>query len=259
MCWEWHLLMKLRKLMPFRLQYREVAQAIDEFSLLLEESALENAVEPPAHVKTSLFATLSQETNGKLHNQPDEEEEDKTPVVHITFFRRWRIVAAASIILLIASAALNFYLYQRYQDKNAQYLSLLSERNTLQANNQIYQTRLTEWQSVSSIMGSIDVIAVKMKDPSGGTPNVATVFWNPKTQQVYLMPNSLPTPAAGKQYQLWALVDGKPVDAGVLSQGCVGACKMKQISKAQTFAITLEQAGGSPTPNLKALYVIGNV
>ena len=35
--------------------------------------------------------------------------------------------------------------------------------------------------------------------------------------------------------------------------------KMKSIPNAETFAITLEKRGGSPTPDLTQLYVIGNV
>ena len=53
----------------------------------------------------------------------------------------------------------------------------------------------------------------------------------------------------GKQYQLWAIVDGKPVDAGVINN-CIGLCKMKKIDHAEAFAITLEKEGGSPTPTL---------
>jgi anti-sigma-K factor RskA len=35
--------------------------------------------------------------------------------------------------------------------------------------------------------------------------------------------------------------------------------KMKNISKAQGFAITLEKKGGSPSPTMEQLYVLGNV
>jgi anti-sigma-K factor RskA len=54
------------------------------------------------------------------------------------------------------------------------------------------------------------------------------------------------------------LVDGKPVDAGLL-EDCNGVCKLKNIPKAQAFAITLEDKGGSASPHLDQLYVIGNV
>jgi anti-sigma-K factor RskA len=62
----------------------------------------------------------------------------------------------------------------------------------------------------------------------------------------------------GKQYQLWAIVDGKPVDAGMVGD-CEGLCKMKVINRAEAFAITLEKEGGSSAPTLTAMYVMGKV
>ena len=61
-----------------------------------------------------------------------------------------------------------------------------------------------------------------------------------------------------KQYQLWEIVNGKTVDAGMLDN-CTGLCKLKNIPSAQAFAITLENKGGSPTPTMSALYVMGAV
>jgi len=67
----------------------------------------------------------------------------------------------------------------------------------------------------------------------------------------------LPQPAAGKQYQLWAIVDGVPVDAGLLETNApVAFVKMKNIPKAQAFAITLENTGGNKTPTMP-IYVVG--
>ena len=88
----------------------------------------------------------------------------------------------------------------------------------------------------------------------------AVVFWNESEKQVMLAGVELPEAPADKQYQLWALVDGVPVDAGVfdsISDGRMLA--MKSIAKSQAFAITLEPKGGSVSPHLDALYVMGNV
>jgi anti-sigma-K factor RskA len=81
------------------------------------------------------------------------------------------------------------------------------------------------------------------------------------TGEVYVDPTNLPDPAAGKQYQLWAIVDGKPVDAGMIStqKGVYKIQKMKSFGKAQAFAITLENEGGSPTPTMAEMYVIAEI
>jgi len=54
------------------------------------------------------------------------------------------------------------------------------------------------------------------------------------------------------------MVDGKPVDAGVIGN-CEGLCKLKNIPSAQAFAVTLEKAGGSPVPTMSSLYVMGSI
>ena len=88
----------------------------------------------------------------------------------------------------------------------------------------------------------------------------ATVYWDKRTKDVYLMANNLPQPPAGKQYQLWAMIDGHPVDAGLMNwDGGNMLTPIKNVPVAQAFAITLESVGGSPTPHLDQLYVMGSI
>ncbi len=92
-------------------------------------------------------------------------------------------------------------------------------------------------------------------------PNAkALVFWNKENKHVMLSEVSLPETPKNMQYQLWAIVDGKPVDAGMLDLDAEGKLlEMKTIESSQAFAITLEPMGGSASPHLEDLCVIGNV
>lgn len=244
-------------------QYPEVQQAIDEFSLAIEEQAFKNAVAPPPQVKERLLADLALPNVKPAHSESSlmvaynskNPEEPK----QLTHTRRWRFLAAASIILLIVSAAANVYLYNRYSNASSRYQALLVQQTNLQANNQVYQTKLQQYQKAAEMMADQRFAMVQLTDPKGTQPNVTTVFWDKATKDVYLMANKLPPAAKNKQYQLWALVDGKPVDAGMVDPDCSALCKMKNIPKAQAFAITLEKAGGSPVPTMDQLFVMGNV
>ena len=91
----------------------------------------------------------------------------------------------------------------------------------------------------------------------------ATVYWDTTSKDVYLLVNNLPQPPGEKQYQLWALLDGKPVDVGMIDNSSfIGEkrllIQMKNVSGAQAFAITLEDKGGKPTPQ-GAMYVMGKL
>jgi anti-sigma-K factor RskA len=241
-----------------RSQFVEIDSAIDDFSVALEEKAFENAVTPPDDIKAKIIGAIRKQENFRVINAPRRVIEQDALVVPINYMVVWRRVAAAAVILFIVSAALNFYLYNEYSSGNDNFQALLSERETLQANNAVYQTQLKEWQSAASMMADTAMATVKMRSTKG-RDDAATVFWNTRNKDVYIMVNKLPEPRSGKQYQLWALVDGKPVDAGVLDPSCTSVCKMKNIPKAEAFAITLEKEGGNSTPNLKALFVMGEI
>jgi anti-sigma-K factor RskA len=63
-----------------------------------------------------------------------------------------------------------------------------------------------------------------------------------------------------QQYQLWAIIDGKPVDAGVFDGNVASLLKMKEIGTgAVTFAVTVEPRGGKQSPTLESMQVAGNV
>ena len=91
------------------------------------------------------------------------------------------------------------------------------------------------------------------------------VYWHTSGKQVMVDNSKLHLPANDRnhQYQLWALVNGKPVDLGVFdieTEQHGGILKnMKDIASAQTFAVTLEQRGGSPSPTMEQMIVAGNV
>ena len=142
------------------------------------------------------------------------------------------------------------------------YDELLSSQTQLVGENKVLQTRLQDFEQTLNLIRDPAMVVVKMPGvPNSPSPSsLATVYWDSRSRDVYLMINNLPLPAGDKQYQLWALVDGKPVDAGVFDvKDALSLVKMKNIPKAQGFAITLEKRGGSPAPTLDAMYVMGKV
>jgi len=243
-------------------QHPEIKQAVDEFALLIQQQAMQDSIMPPAEIKQQLMDALSDEFEAPkvLIMQPggNKEETGDTKVKQLPSFSFWRTIAAASIILFIISAAMNVYYYNNYKSASDKYEALLIEKNSLQANNNTYQTKFSNLEQSINILQDSAMRVVKMPGVPGKQDNLATVYWDTKTKDVYVLANNLQQTPAGMQYQLWAIVDGNPVDAGLIGD-CDGVCKMKNIPKAQKFAITLEKKGGSPTPNLKAMVVLGKV
>ena len=88
---------------------------------------------------------------------------------------------------------------------------------------------------------------------------LADVYWH-TSKKVFLEIKNLPDAPTGKQYQLWAIVDGKPVDMGMYSAKEDSTVQeMKSVDNAQAFAITLEKEGGNATPTMEEMYVMGTI
>ena len=240
------------ELEQLRKQYPEVDNAIVAFEEQLERTAIAEVETPPAFVKEKLteklFIAAETKQNGKLVAM---DQKMVKPV--------WKYIAAASIILLAVSTALNVYFHDMYKSADRAYQQLSVQQNSLQASNEIMNTKLNDMNESMKIMTDPAVRAVTMSDAQNkqGSNFRATVYWDTKTKDVYLLSNNLPKAPAGKQYQLWAIVDGKPVDAGMMDE-CTGICHMKNIPQAQMFAITLEEKGGKPQPEGE-MYVLGKI
>ena len=90
---------------------------------------------------------------------------------------------------------------------------------------------------------------------------IASVDYNIENQTATLAIIDMPEPPSDKQYQLWAIVEGNPVDMGVFEilAGSNLSQNVPFIENAQAFAVTLEPRGGSVNPTLEEMVVIGNI
>ncbi len=236
------------------LQHPEIQNAVTEFASLIERETFNDAIAPPPELQQKIFSALSGEV-----------EMPETAVIplhaeeqNITRRRSFKYLAAASVILLLCSASLNLFLYNNYKSATNKYLALLTQSNTLQANNNVFRTKLNRLEESMLIIKRPEMVVIPLKGLTGEKNNRATVYWNSKTKDVFLLPTRMDSTSSDKQYQLWAIVNGKPVNAGLIRE-LSNLSKMSTIPKAEAFAITLEQKGGSTVPTISAMYVFGKV
>jgi anti-sigma-K factor RskA len=214
----------------------------------IEGMAMKQAVEPPVRARARLMNAI-----GSLDGQR------VVPLTTAPARKSTNWLMAASVAALIGSFAMNVVLFQRLgrvqeelaqlQDANSVMVEELNvQKASLQASKEELAVMLDPHRRIVNLAG----LPI---EPTGG----ARVYWDPTTHEVHINVLSLPVPPEGKQYQLWALADGVPIDAGVFNVGedSLGLQKMKAISSAQAFAVTLENAGGVPSPTLSAMYLMG--
>lgn len=230
-------------------QYPEILQARIDFEQAMEREARQNALEPPASLKQQIInAVASQEAKvvpiGGI---------DRTVKPN-----RLKWLAAACAVLLAGSLIWNFSQYNRNRKLQATYFDLTKDYDSM-------ALRMTEIEDqIEMISQNPNVKMAAMKGMEASPSSVATVYWDTASKDVYLAVNNLPKPASDKQYQLWALLNGQPIDMGMIDNDVfIGQKKlllrMKNVSNAQAFAITLEKKGGSEKPTMDKMYVMGNL
>jgi len=176
---------------------------------------------------------------------------------------RFNYLMAAVWLFLFLNIAGNVYFYTKLNNTEAQLVGLVYESAKLRQEYEKIKFDMDKKSTDLKMVMNRSNKVVDMKGMEIAPQSFATVYWNPNTKQVMLNVNNLPMPPADKQYQLWALKDGKPIDAGVfdMKPGPAGEMHMMpiNISDADAFAVTLENKGGSPVPTLTQLYVMGKI
>jgi anti-sigma-K factor RskA len=227
----------------------EVAAAREAFELSLEKIAIQDAVDPPAELKEKIWQVLGPgqtELNRISASSPKESK------VHSLNWLKFAI--AACLILLAGSLYWNVSLYNK---KNQ--LESINQKLENDINN--YATKMGEMENDAKALQNPNIKMAALQGTQHSPQSFATVYWDTTSKDVYLMINNLPRPASDKQYQLWALLDGKPIDLGVIEmkqEKMIPMYRMKNANKVQAFAITLEKKGGSNSP-LGEMYVLGKL
>ena len=254
---------EVRELELLSARHPEIAAAIEEQQRLMEDFASSYHLPPPEGLKETIWDKLEQGHTGKPAAFPTAAERERTgttlPPQEIKTRRLYTPLAAA-VALLVISLVFNLIYWQRTQSSKRELAAIKSEQEKILASNRQMQQRIDETHKHMAMMMDPAMKPVHLAGVGNHTANNAMLMWDTRTKDVYLSLKDLPKPPSGMQYQLWAIVDGKPVDAGVYDMDSGDMMqKMKVIASAQMFAITLEKAGGSPTPTLTEMYVAGKV
>ena len=227
-----------------------------DIEISLETYAMQQAVTPAVLQKTSIFKAIqSQSISSRMQFLHEAPQQDTPPVITL-----WKKLAVAASILLIGSAITNIIFYNKYAAENTKYQDISTAYQKQQEDLSNTTARVEAMDNEMAIVQNKFSVPVALKGLEASPNAAAKIFWIKNTGEVYVASNNLPEAPQGKQYQLWAIVDGKPVDGGMIINGKTKASfqKMKSFGTAQAFAITLENAGGSETPK-GDMYVMGTL
>jgi anti-sigma-K factor RskA len=234
----------------------EVKAAFEEAQKTLEDFATAQAVTPPDNLRAKIWNKIQQEQNVEEPSpviaaadipaaKPQEE-------IRLQGNSNWKVFAVAASVLLLVSVAGNIF-WMNSQTETRQEIARMSNEKKNQ------ELAMQKMNQKMEMISNPDMKMVMLKGVEKHTDSKAMVFWDTKTKAVYLNADKLPKAPEGMQYQLWAIEDGKPVNAGMYTEEKDSRIALANIPKAQAFAITLEKQGGSPVPTMENMYVMGEI
>lgn len=212
-----------------------VREAFLEIEKTIERIAFLQAEKPSGYVKQSLLNSLV--------------NDDRRVTTH-----RSTYAVAASFVLAILSLVSSFYFWNQWQNTEQ---TLLAENMAIASAYTEVSSELNGVREDLQVLINPAFVRIVMNGTENAPDAKAVVYWNPSRREVFLNSATLPALSADEQYQLWALIDGNPVDAGVFDANQLDFQQMKSINTADAFAVTIEPRGGSEAPTLSKLQVLG--
>jgi anti-sigma-K factor RskA len=227
-----------QELEQLRIQYPALQQAIHTYEVQMESNMMQQSTLPSIETDEKILDTLA-----SLQTAPVVSIKPTTTTKKIKWLKP---LAAASVILLMGSAFLNYSLL-----RNNKRLNSIVKAETKSP------LPLADYE----IFTNPSITPVGMYGQGSHAICRCTMFWDKKTGKAYIMIHHLPKSNDATDYQLWAEIDGKQVSVGIIDDNIRGRFIEVQNVPAATiaFKVTLGKTGGESTIDKGDLYLAGRI
>jgi anti-sigma-K factor RskA len=229
------------------LQYPQLREELLRVEEAQEKFLLATAVQPNPHVRKKVMSSIRGEGTPKMVLS------EQQPV------NRWPYLAAACLVFALISSYLAYNYWHKWRDVKSNLDELIAQNQQMARDYDRVNERIDKIEEDIKVIDNPAFRRIIMKGTLNSPTSLAFVYWNENTSEVFLSVQSLKTLSQANQYQLWAIVDDKPVDAGTFDFSSSGLIKMKNAIGASAFAITIEPRGGKAVPTLETMQVAGSV
>jgi anti-sigma-K factor RskA len=245
--------------------YPEIGAELKAVQMSMEAYVQSLAVAPPAALKNKILAKIAETPQEKAEAvvSPGAQETPKTQAPIRPLFPMKIVAAAAAVLLLFVSTL--FFMERGKSNALQADLDLLEQTNdstltNFEGNVAGLQAQLDQLAERERIITATSTRELLMAGTESQPAAQAKIYWDQNSNELLVYSDGLPTPVDGKQYQLWAIADGVPVDLGMLDKSSAISNPISvKVGGVQAFAITLEKEGGVASPTLEQMYVIVSV
>lgn len=233
---------------------QEVYEAMQKYpEVLAEVTAIENAI-------IQLTAAAKKDNPYSFNEIKNQLKVEESKVIQISKPRNNWIQYTGWAASLILATVLLWTINEKNQIENRVFKEKMQMEGIIaNANNS-----LEEAEKLIEVFRDKDIISIPLAGQKVSPTSYAKVYWDKKTNSIYLDAKGLPEPPKGKVYQVWSLKLSPltPTSLGTLDSFTADTNKIFTITNAnesEAFGITLEPSGGSKSPTLEQLYTLGAV
>ena len=240
----------------------ELKAEVEKIEASLQQ--LSSAATPytPSDFQTIRAAIQSKDEDGVVSLLPAGEAGSRKPKENIS--KRTLFISslgwAAAIALLVGMG----YQYSKNQKLENKITNIERKQILLEGQARVAEEDLQKTKTLLDVLRNKDIISVPLGAQAIAPDAYASIYWDKETQKAYVDVRGLPQPPEGKVYQLWSLTLDplSPTSMAVLDQYDTEGTQLFEVENpnvSQAFGITLEPDGGSASPTLEQLYVLGVV
>ena len=172
----------------------------------------------------------------------------------------WRQYFGCTVALLLLVGI--GYLFSQLIEVNNQVSNSENDRSKLAKQIKVLEQKNKTYETNLTIVKDTANTVINLVGQTIAPKSYAKVYWNTKTKFVYIDATGLPNPPKGMVYQVWTLKSKPfvPISVGLLEDFEKNNSKffmMPKINEVESFGITLEPQGGSLSPTIDQLFVLG--
>ena len=213
----------------YLLRFPELNNEVNALHQAMEQYAMQHSIPPPES------------------QYPADTFESKSYVSNNDYSFNWSLLAA---VLL---ACLSFYLFRSNQQQQKNILQVEAEHAALktycQASQEKAQAQLLILDKIQHPHTQAVVLAGSAIAPS----HFAIAHWNHTLKEGWIDPAKLPILPKGKQYQVWADINGEMISIGLIHPNSRELITIAYLANAESINITEEELGGAIHPNVSLL------
>ena len=229
-------------------KYPELRVHVDGVQEVMEQVLLQNGIAPPPHMRDQVLSSIDE-----LNHETTSTASNTAPPK--SNFKIMPLIASLAALGLVF---LSFSFLQKYQKKNREFQQLEQRFENLQKTCDTNRA-IAEAERDFLMKASTAPIALLGNETTKAPDAHVIVHFNQEEQAALLNVINLPEPPSGKQYQLWADVEGHMVSMGVFDGNSIALQSVDFVENAASLNITLEPFGGSEEATVEQLHASGKV